>query len=155
MNELIEVSGFRLSGAETARILEAVSAFARAHPLGPARYARLAMLALQNARLNPWQVPDDPLDEWPVVPTAYFGAPERGPATATAERCALAAEHPSLAPPLGLLEAALFDLAVENAFRRPRVRLWGDDRLRNAFMVVGSRAHINDPYTVLKVTGVT
>ncbi|MFI6215652.1 hypothetical protein ACIBCD_26980 [Nocardia brasiliensis] len=149
-----------LTEAETARVLEAVSAYARVHPLGPARYARLAMLALQYARLNPWPVPDDPFDEWPVVPTAYFGASERDPGIATAERCALTVEHPNLAPPLDVHDTALLDLAVETA-KRPRVRLWDaelrcdDDRLKNAFMVVGSRAHINDPYTVLKVTGVT
>ncbi|WP_280455469.1 hypothetical protein [Nocardia brasiliensis] len=146
-----------LTEAETARVLAAVSAYARVHPLSPARFAWLALLSLQYARMDLWQVPDDPLDleDWPVVPTAYFGARECDPATATVERCALAVERPSLAPPLDLLETALLDLAVENAFRRPRVRLWDDDRLKNAIMVVGSRAHINDPYTVLKVTGVT
>ncbi|MFE9580551.1 hypothetical protein ACFYO1_29520 [Nocardia sp. NPDC006044] len=68
-----------------------------------------------------WQVPDDPLQltDRPVVPTAYFKPPDRDPATAAVERCALAVERPSLAPQLGMHEAALLNLAVETA-KRPQ-----------------------------------
>lgn len=61
--------------------------------------------------------------DWPVTPLTWFGDPARDPATATADRCALAVARPMTAPTLTRQQSAVLDFAVRVA-TKPRLRIW-------------------------------